>query len=33
VSAYVHLYDDLLGRRAGAVRTDALTGLVGHKEN
>jgi glycosyltransferase involved in cell wall biosynthesis len=33
VSAYVRLYDELLGQRAGAVRADALAGLAGHKEN
>ena len=33
VSAYVHLYDDLLGRSAGAIQSPGLPGLIGHKEN
>jgi glycosyltransferase involved in cell wall biosynthesis len=33
VSAYVHLYDDLLGRPAGAMQSPGLPGLIGHKEN
>ena len=33
VSAYVALYDELLGRQADAVQPRVMSGLTGHKEN
>ena len=33
VSAYVALYDELLGRQTGAVQPRVMSGLTGHKEN
>ncbi len=33
VSAYVALYDELLGRRTNAAQPHAIPGLTGHKEN
>lgn len=33
VSSYVHLYDDLLGRPAGAAQPSGLPSLIGHKES
>jgi glycosyltransferase involved in cell wall biosynthesis len=33
VSAYVQLYDELLGRPASATQSHGLPGLIGHKEN
>jgi glycosyltransferase involved in cell wall biosynthesis len=33
VSAYVALYDELLGRQTDAVQPRVMSGLTGHKEN
>lgn len=33
VSAYVALYDELLGRQANAVQPHMVSGLTGHKEH
>lgn len=33
VSAYVALYDELLGRQTGALQPRVMSGLTGHKEN